>query len=200
MWFRRDLRIHDHPALSDAVANARRVRPLFVLDERLLGGRWPSANRVSFMLETVAELGRALDARSAPLAIVRGDPETAVAAFAARVGAEAVLVSRDVSVYGRRRDQVVAAALGRDGRTFHARRGNLLHEPEEVRTREGGAFSVFSPFWRAATAVPLRAVNPVPSAIGGRDDRIEREDVPAELPRVEPLSEDRIEAGESAAR
>ena len=31
-WFRRDLRIHDHPALVDAITNADRVVPLFVLD------------------------------------------------------------------------------------------------------------------------------------------------------------------------
>ncbi len=37
VWFRRDLRIADHPALTEAVARARVVVPLFVLDDRLLG-------------------------------------------------------------------------------------------------------------------------------------------------------------------
>lgn len=200
VWFRRDLRLHDHPALSDALENAQRVVPLFVLDEALLGGRWPSANRVSFMLESVAELGLALKRLGAELAIVRGLPETEVPAFAARVGADAVLASRDDSPYGRRRDQAVAAALTRDGRSLHARRGNLLHEPEEVRTREGGSFSVFSPFWRAASALPLRALLPAASAIDGFDERAMGAAFTAERLVVEPLSAKRIGAGESAAR
>ncbi|MDQ3447863.1 MAG: deoxyribodipyrimidine photo-lyase [Chloroflexota bacterium] len=49
VWFRRDLRIHDHPALRDAVENAACVYPLFVFDEPLLSGRWPSPNPLSFM-------------------------------------------------------------------------------------------------------------------------------------------------------
>ena len=38
VWFRRDLRLHDHPALAEAVASGDRIAPLFVVDERLLGG------------------------------------------------------------------------------------------------------------------------------------------------------------------
>jgi deoxyribodipyrimidine photo-lyase len=198
VWFRRDLRIADHPALVDAVANARRVRPLFVLDESLLEGRWPSPNRVSFMLESVAELSRALAERGAPLAVVRGRPESVVASFAAQAGADAVLVSRDVSPYGRRRDQAVAAALARDGRSFHVKPGDLLHEPEDVRTREGGAFSVFSPYWRAAIALPVRSVLPAPGSIPGVDAG--DNGLVAEIPDVAPISPDRVVAGETAAR
>ncbi|MCJ7712572.1 MAG: deoxyribodipyrimidine photo-lyase, partial [Chloroflexi bacterium] len=53
-WFRRDLRIHDHPALTAAVASADVVIPVFVLDDALLRGRWPAPNRVWFMRESVA--------------------------------------------------------------------------------------------------------------------------------------------------
>jgi deoxyribodipyrimidine photo-lyase len=46
VWFRRDLRVHDHPALSAAHGEADRVVPVFVLDARLLdAGRFPSPNR-----------------------------------------------------------------------------------------------------------------------------------------------------------
>ena len=42
VWFRRDLRVHDHPALTSALEAADEVIPLFVFDEPLLAGRWPS--------------------------------------------------------------------------------------------------------------------------------------------------------------
>jgi deoxyribodipyrimidine photo-lyase len=199
VWFRRDLRIHDHPALVDAVANAGRVVPLFVLDDALLDGRRPCANRVSFMLESVEGLGQALEQRGASLTILRGRPDSAVPAFAAEVGAEAVLASRDDSPYGRRRDEAVAAALSRDGRTFHARRGNLLHEPEDVRTRDGGSYSVFSPYWRAAGALPLRSVLATPASIPGISGARQAAERTA-LPPAVALSSERVAAGESAAR
>ena len=59
VWFRRDLRIHDHPALVDAISNAERVVPLFVLDPGLLQGRWPSANRARLSAGLPARPGRA---------------------------------------------------------------------------------------------------------------------------------------------
>ena len=54
LWFRRDLRLHDHPALADALAQADRVAPLFVLDPALITGRWRSPNRTWFMLASLA--------------------------------------------------------------------------------------------------------------------------------------------------
>ena len=45
VWFRRDLRIHDHPALVRALTESDRVMPIFVVDPVLLGGRFASPNR-----------------------------------------------------------------------------------------------------------------------------------------------------------
>ena len=57
VWFRRDLRLHDHPALADALASGRPVAPLFVFDPRLLHGRFASANRAWFLLGSVGGFG-----------------------------------------------------------------------------------------------------------------------------------------------
>src|ERR1700750_1819855 len=56
VWFRRDLRVHDHPPLRAALDAHERVVPVFVLDERLTSGRFPSANRAHFLLESLREL------------------------------------------------------------------------------------------------------------------------------------------------
>jgi len=82
VWFRRDLRLADHPALTAAIAEADVVVPLFVFDEALLQGRWPAANRVWFMRESVAELARALADRGAALRVVRGRPADVIPALA----------------------------------------------------------------------------------------------------------------------
>jgi deoxyribodipyrimidine photo-lyase len=105
IWFRRDLRLHDHPALTAALAAGRPVAPLFVFDEALLRGRWPAPNRVWFMRESVRALGDRLRERGGGLAIRVGQPEVVVAEFAAEVRASTVYVTRDYGPYARGRDR-----------------------------------------------------------------------------------------------
>ncbi|WBL36775.1 deoxyribodipyrimidine photo-lyase [Tepidiforma flava] len=199
LWFRRDLRLHDHPALAAAI-EAGPVAPLFVLDPALLSGRWASANRTAFLLASLQELDAALRERGARLHVRIGRPADDVPRFAREVGAAAVFVSRDYSPYARRRDAAVARALAGQGIAFHARRGTLVHEPEDVRGAAGQPLTVFTPFYRAWSALPLRAPLPAPAAIpaAGHPD-------PGALPRLEALGLPRpvdavLPAGESAAR
>ncbi len=165
VWFRRDLRLHDHPALNRAVAGHERVVPLYVVDDALLDGHWASANRAWFLARSLDALGGAVAERGGRLALLRGNPRTIVVAFAQAIGAEAILVSRDHGPYGRERDAAVANAAGAAGIRFLAGRGLLVHEPEDVRRGDDGAYSVFSPFHRRWSALPLREVLDAPAAI-----------------------------------
>ena len=78
VWFRRDLRLHDDPALLAALAAADRVAPLFVLDPALIVGRWRSPNRTWFMLASLAELAASLEAAGSVLVVRVGRPEYVV--------------------------------------------------------------------------------------------------------------------------
>ena len=48
-WFRRDLRVADHPALRAALDAAGQVVPVFVVDRTLLGGCPSGPNRRAFL-------------------------------------------------------------------------------------------------------------------------------------------------------
>ena len=165
LWFRRDLRLHDHPALANALAQADRVAPLFVLDPALIAGRWRSPNRTSFMLASLAELAASLEAAGSVLVVRVGRPEEVVPAFAQEVGARAVHVSRDYAPYGRARDERVAEALRQAGVPLHATRGNLIHEPEDLATRTGTPYRVFGPFHRAWSTLSVRTPLAAPTSI-----------------------------------
>ena len=167
VWFRRDLRVHDHPALTAAIAAADVVIPVFVFDEVLLAGKWPAPNRVWFMRESVAALSGELAARGAGLRVLRGKPADVIPALAAETGAADVYVTRDATPYGRRRDRAVAEALAAGGIGFHARTGLYIHEPDTLATKDGRPFSVFGAFKRAWDAAPRRALVPAPDAIPG---------------------------------
>lgn len=164
VWFRRDLRVHDHPALSAAGAEGL-VAPLFVLDPTILEGRFASPNRTWFLLGCLAALGDELARRGAPLTVRVGRPVDVVPGFAAEVGARAVAWSRDLTPFGRERDRAVAERLAGHGVETHARRGLLIHEPESVVTGTGTAFRTFTPFLRRWEAVAFRDVLPAPDAL-----------------------------------
>jgi deoxyribodipyrimidine photo-lyase len=165
VWFRRDLRVHDHPALRHALAEADRVLPLFVVDERILAGRWASPNRLWFLAGALRSLRTALRARGGDLLVVRGDPVRLVPELADRFDAGFVAVSRDRTPYGRARDAAVEAALRERSVELRAGRGLLVHEPEDVRRLDGEPFVVFSPFHRAWLKRDVRPVIPAPETV-----------------------------------
>ena len=101
--FTRDLRLHDHPALSEAASESSRVVPLFVLDDALL--RSASPNRLRFLLEALADLDGSLRALGGHLVVRRGDSVREALAVARAVRARAVFASADVSAFAQRRER-----------------------------------------------------------------------------------------------
>jgi deoxyribodipyrimidine photo-lyase len=161
LWFRRDLRLGDHPALLAALEAAGaggRVLPVFVFDDRLWG---PSgAPRRQFLLDCLTELGTAADGA---LVLRNGDPARVLPQLAAEVGATSVHVSADTGPYGRHRDAAVEEALGdvplvRTGSPY-------LVTPGRVTKRDGTPFQVFTPFSRAWREHGWRAPAPQPDAV-----------------------------------
>ena len=111
LWFRRDLRLADHPALTRAVRDFDRVVPVFVLDDALRNGRFASAPREAFMLGCLRALDADLRERGSGLVVRDGPPEHEIPALAGDVNADAVLWTSDVSPYARARDRRVTEAL-----------------------------------------------------------------------------------------
>jgi deoxyribodipyrimidine photo-lyase len=180
VWFRRDLRLHDLPALDHALEVADRVLPLFVVDPAIVHGRWHSPNRLWHLARCLERLDEALRGRGASLLTVVGRPAEIVPRVAHASGATIVTASRDLAPYGRLRDEAVRRALGGDGIELRTGRGLYVHEPEAVRRGDGGWYRVFSPFhaaWRS------RAPRPVL----GSPDRIPM--VTVAIPEARPVDE-----------
>jgi deoxyribodipyrimidine photo-lyase len=156
LWFRRDLRLGDHPALTAAAAEGP-VLGLFVVDPRLWHGAGPARRA------WIAASLRALDASIGGALVIRiGDPAAIVPAVSAEVDAAAVHVTAETTPYGRRRDSRVAAALGAAGVRGLPNGTPYAVPPGEVRTRQGGPFQVFTPFARAWREHGWDAPLPVP--------------------------------------
>ena len=149
LWLRRDLRRRDHPALLAAreAAGDGDLVVAFVVDPRLWDGG--GAARRAWLAATLEATDEAYDGA---LTLLHGDPRTAVPELAARVGASSVHVSRETTPAGRRRDEVVAAALGRAGVDWVETGTPYAVGPGLVVNGSGEPYKVFTPFskaWRA---------------------------------------------------
>ncbi|EWT02476.1 deoxyribodipyrimidine photolyase [Intrasporangium oryzae NRRL B-24470] len=186
LWFRRDLRLGDHPALLAAIAGADEVLPLFVLDPSLLHEGTPRADR---LLASLAALSASTDGA---LVLHRGDPREVVPAVAAEVGAGEVHVSRETTPYGRRRDEAVAAALEGSGRRLVPTGTPYAVGPGRLLNQAGAPYKVFTPFARAWRAHGRPAPAPTPDSVRWRRG------VPSEA--LPPTTGDpATDAGEAAA-
>jgi deoxyribodipyrimidine photo-lyase len=160
LWLRRDLRIHDHPALEAARRNADALVPVFCLDDRLLHGRHASGPRTQFLIECLADLDRSLRARGSRLVVRHGMPEEVLPALAGETGATAVHFSADVGPFARARDARVKRALAVPA---HDHPGTFIADDlSDIRTTAGKPYTVFTPFYRRWTAVPRRAKHGAP--------------------------------------
>jgi deoxyribodipyrimidine photo-lyase len=159
VWFRRDLRLSDHPALHAAVERGAAVVPLFVLDPRLMTGR--DAARETWFRAAVGALAGELRALGASMVVRAGDPREVVPRVAREAGAGAVHWSDDFTPYARRRDAAVTAALSSIGIEARGFPGTALVAPDALRTSSGGYYTVFTPFHRVwsmmASVAPLAA-------------------------------------------
>ncbi|HEY1734528.1 MAG TPA: deoxyribodipyrimidine photo-lyase, partial [Acidimicrobiales bacterium] len=143
VWFRRDLRLADHPALDDALDRCQAVVCLFVVDAQLTG---PSGGpRLAFLAECLADLDRSTGGN---LVIRSGDPVDIVPAVAAEVAATGVWCTADFGPYGRRRDEAVGGALGTHSIAFHRVGSPYAVPPGTLTAASGRPFRVFTPFWR----------------------------------------------------
>jgi deoxyribodipyrimidine photo-lyase len=160
LWLRRDLRVHDHPALEATREHAEHLVPVFCFDDRLLHGRHASGPRTQFLLECLADLDQSLRQRGSALVIRRGRPETEIPKLATQTKADAVHFTADVSRFARDRDDRVVDALGV---AAHEHPGLFaLDDLGAIRTGSGNPYTVFTPFHRAWAGVPRRRVRGAP--------------------------------------
>ena len=195
MWFRRDLRRQDNPALAAAATSGADggVVPVFVLDPALWGPAGPA--RQTYLLRSL----RALDADlGGHLVVRRGDPAEEVAGLVREVGASEVHMAADHGPYGRRRDEGVAGALRTAGVEVVVTGSSYAVAPGRVLKGDGTSYAVFTPFSKAWLAHGWRPPAVMPKRVSWAD--VDRPDLDAAL-GVEPAgAADRLPiAGERAS-
>jgi deoxyribodipyrimidine photo-lyase len=146
VWFRQDLRLADHPALSRAVERGTPVVPVFIWAPEEEGD-WPPGGAHRWWLHhSLESLGERLEGKSSRLLLRTGPSLDALREIVDATGADAVYWNTRYEPALRERDQRVADALRDDGievKTFASR---ILHDPDAVRTQSDGPYHVYTPF------------------------------------------------------
>ena len=196
VWFRRDLRVHDHPPLVTALNEHDEVVPVFVLDDRLVHGRFASANRTQYLLDCLEALDGELRERGSRLVVRHGKFEEELPKVVEETGAECVYAAGDASAYARARDKRVAQTVD-----LRLGPGNFIARLGDLKTKGGTPFKVYSPFRREWTEQPRRAVHDAPAEIP-TPSRVQSDGIPSVTALgfdEPPTLIDRPEPGEAAA-
>lgn len=162
VWFRRDLRLSDHPALHAACETGRPVIPVFIHDDAVstLGAapKW----RLGLGIEAFA---KSLEQKSSLLTLRRGNALETLRALIKETGATSVFWSRLYDPDAVARDTEIKAALKEQDIEAKSFGGHLMFEPWTVETKTGGFYKVYTPFWNTVKTREVDTPLPAPSDI-----------------------------------
>jgi len=152
LWFRRDLRLADNPAMKHALATGRPVLPLYVRDERL-EGRAIGAASLWWLDKSLRALDADLRARGGRLILRRGDAEAELRRLIEETGADQVFMNRLFEPEAYARDADIAHGLKAEGVECRGFNATLMCRPGAVLNGSGQPYKVFTPFLKALLSV-----------------------------------------------
>ncbi|MSW31078.1 MAG: deoxyribodipyrimidine photo-lyase, partial [Actinobacteria bacterium] len=163
MWFRRDLRIGDNPALSTAIAASDEIVPIFILDPKLISQS--GSKRLAYLGQSLRALDESLNNC---LHILVGDQVEVLTELKSRYGISDIHISAEYEPYGKARDERIESAgitLTRTGSPYAVAPGRVLKPSDAT------PYRVYTPFyrawcthgWRAPAATPkkINTVKPI---------------------------------------
>ncbi|MBU1192921.1 MAG: DNA photolyase family protein [Gammaproteobacteria bacterium] len=148
LWFRRDLRLADNPALQYAVEQGHRILPLFIWEPDEDSDWTPGAASRWWLHHSLVHLQHQLRRLGADLIIQSGDPAQILAQLGKQYAIDEILWNRLYEPHQVVRDGNLKTTLidtGIVARSFNAR---LLIEPWQLLKGDGGPYRVFTPFWK----------------------------------------------------
>ncbi len=151
VWFRRDLRVDDNPALRAAAARGA-VLPVYIYAPRE-DGPWPAgAASRAWLHESLTRLAERLEQLGLKLNVFRGDSLEVLKQLIGETGADGLYYNRLYEPEILARDKKIETALRAQGVEARSYKSALLFEPHEIENQSGKPFRVFTPFYRHCLA------------------------------------------------
>ena len=162
VWFRRDLRLSDNPALYSASQNGMPILPLFILDDNTANAGAAFKWRLGLSLES---LSLDLEKYNSKLILRKGNPLCVLKELQSTLGEVSIFWNRLYDENSIKRDTEIKSYFESQGIVVSSTEGMLLHSPWKTQTNSGSHYKVFTPFWKALSKQEVKEALPKPNKI-----------------------------------
>ncbi|HCH71503.1 MAG TPA: deoxyribodipyrimidine photolyase [Ochrobactrum sp.] len=145
VWLRNDLRLADNPALHAAFKLGGAITALFV-HESNPQLRDPGAAVRWWLEQSLDLLARSLNERNIELIVADGEALNTIEHLIEENNFDTVFWNRRYAPQEREVDAVIKSGLKDKGLRVESFAGNLLVEPWEIKSGNGGSYQVFTPY------------------------------------------------------
>jgi deoxyribodipyrimidine photo-lyase len=143
VWFRRDLRLHDHAALHQALLECDEIHLVFIFDQNILDKLPGDDRRVTFLHESLVDMNEACQGK---LIVKQGNPLEIIPSLVTELGITDLYINRDYEPYAKKRDEHVTKTLKKNNVQVHTFKDHVFFEKHEVLTGSQGLYKVFTPY------------------------------------------------------
>lgn len=162
VWFRRDLRIEDNPALA-AAARSGSVLPVFIWCPKEEGQFYPGRVSRWWLKQSLIHLEQSLKSLGAELVLIKAQSTlSALTECVEAVGATKVVYNHLYDPVSLVRDHNIKQKLGELGLSVQSYNGDLLNEPWEVYDDDGKVFTTFDAYWEKSLRMQNEPVSHLP--------------------------------------
>lgn len=151
VWLRRDLRLHDNPAIDAAARRGGEIYLVYI-DETSETRRAAGAATLWWLDKSLRALSAEVAARGGRLLFRRGEPLEILNQMIEATNASAVYSNRRYGDAERTVDAEIKQKLSDQDITVESFNGSVLTEPWTQKTGSGGYYRVFTPYWKNVRA------------------------------------------------
>ncbi|MBE9033173.1 DASH family cryptochrome [filamentous cyanobacterium LEGE 11480] len=181
VWYRQDLRLHDHAPLSQAIESGAEIIPLYCFDPRQWAKTTPTSFgmpkmggfRGQFLLESIADLQQNLQVIGSDLLLRQGHPETVLPQLCEILEINAVYYSDEVTQEETYVEKQLQLALATTGVKCQGIWDQTLYHRDDIPFAIDQLPELFTTFrkqvekessWRVPLAAPAK-LPPLPSGV-----------------------------------
>ncbi|CAC5360560.1 CRY [Mytilus coruscus] len=137
-WFRHGLRLHDNPALLEALKNCTEFYPIFIFDGEVAGTKHVAFNRMRFLIESLEDLDRNLRKFGGRLYVFHGQPVDILTNLFKEWGVTKLTFEQDPEAVWKQRDDAVKELCEKKEIECVERVSHTLYEPMKIIEKNDG--------------------------------------------------------------
>ncbi|RTE53675.1 deoxyribodipyrimidine photo-lyase [Arenibacter aquaticus] len=145
-WFRRDLRIEDNTAFTEALRSKQTILPIFIFDSCILNELPENDARVSFIHKTILQLKKSLMDSGSDILCIKGDPLVIWPKLMEHYTIKSVFTNKDYEPYAIDRDRKIKELLKENNIAFHGYKDQVIFEENDILKGNKEPYTVFTPY------------------------------------------------------